>query len=474
MNEKLRWSRNVNWREDGEGLLLYHIDYSEKRLIKTFKFNKSAKKIWMLCDGSYTDTEKQILDYFKNLNSSLLNKVAEFIKILQKEDLITYEKSRDKKNAKGNKKVNYIVIKNPEIKLIKKERIGSSIDHYQSVKKLGNTNQFYMPIIAFLDITHKCNLRCKYCFFYPESKHHEEPSLSELKRIIDRIEKAGVRLLTLQGGEPFVRKDILDIIEYAYNKGLIICINTNATLLNKETLNKLRKISNSKIYFQINLSGTKKNYEFLMGKDTFDKTIENIKLAIKMGFRVEIIYINLRINRLDLPRVYMLCNKWGAETVLIFGGPVRVGFAEIYLKNFYPRLTELIWAFFFKKIVNFFRKIHILSTNVEFANCQYPICTFIHIDTEGNAHFCPGLRGAMPLGNILEKDLLEIWHSEEYKKLVDRERIGEPCKSCLFKKNCRFGCRAEIYAKTGDFFAGNTYCLRGKVSSFINKIIGRR
>jgi len=72
-----------------------------------------------------------------------------------------------------------------------------------------------------LEITGRCNLRCIYCYnskFNTEEKIREEMNTEDIKRLIDEASKMGCNKFTFSGGEPFLRKDIFEIIEYCKGK----------------------------------------------------------------------------------------------------------------------------------------------------------------------------------------------------------------------------------------------------------------
>lgn len=92
-----------------------------------------------------------------------------------------------------------------------------------------NLAQRRRPYFAHLAITHRCNLRCHFCHI-PEWKVQEQ-DLEGMKRIIDRLDRMGVAVLSISGGgEPLLRGDFADIINYAVSKGMQTKITSNGTL----------------------------------------------------------------------------------------------------------------------------------------------------------------------------------------------------------------------------------------------------
>jgi MoaA/NifB/PqqE/SkfB family radical SAM enzyme len=97
------------------------------------------------------------------------------------------------------------------------------------------------PYFAHLAITHRCNLRCRFCHIREE--RFEELDLDGMKRVIDVLDRMGVAVLSFcGGGEPLLRKDFAAIINYAADKGLYTKITSNGTL----PLDRFRELLQSK------------------------------------------------------------------------------------------------------------------------------------------------------------------------------------------------------------------------------------
>ncbi|XP_067130439.1 uncharacterized protein [Centruroides vittatus] len=107
-----------------------------------------------------------------------------------------------------------------------------------------------------ISLTERCNLRCKYCM--PEEGIKLTPnshllSTEELLQLINLFSKLGVNKIRFTGGEPLIRKDIIEIIEKTSNIETIeqISITTNGLLLNKH-LPALKKAGNLiDLYFNL-------------------------------------------------------------------------------------------------------------------------------------------------------------------------------------------------------------------------------
>lgn len=149
-----------------------------------------------------------------------------------------------------------------------------------------------VPLEGMIEVTSRCNLNCRHCYIKDNSVK-DELSYDECCRIIDEIADAGCLWLTFTGGEPFVRKDFLDIYTYAKKKGLIIVLFTNGTLITPDIANKLKEFK--PFFLEISLYGmSRETYKNVTGSpDNYDKCMEAISLFMerKVLFRLKSVLI---------------------------------------------------------------------------------------------------------------------------------------------------------------------------------------
>ena len=153
------------------------------------------------------------------------------------------------------------------------------------------------PVALIFFVTSRCNLRCSHCFYWKElNTGNAELSIDEIRRIAASF-KHPVSL-SLTGGEPFIRKDLKEIIE-AFHQGCgtrEIGIATNGTL-QKATIETIRSILEadclSSLSVQISLDGLEKTHDDIRGvKGSYKKAISTIKELKKLegkypGFRLK-------------------------------------------------------------------------------------------------------------------------------------------------------------------------------------------
>ena len=98
------------------------------------------------------------------------------------------------------------------------------------------TKDFIFPFSVAWQITSRCNLRCKHCYYIDKDYSSKEITKERFKEILDELNELGIVEINLTGGEPFIRKDIFEIISYIKQKNIALKISTNATLINYNTI----------------------------------------------------------------------------------------------------------------------------------------------------------------------------------------------------------------------------------------------
>ena len=114
--------------------------------------------------------------------------------------------------------------------------IGNTIEHFRAKEMLDRN--FSKPDLIILDISHRCNLQCNICEIRKD-KPIEEYTLKEVNNIINQAIDWQVKEFALSGGEPLMREDIFEILDFVKEKKYHIGILTNGVILNDEVLNRL-------------------------------------------------------------------------------------------------------------------------------------------------------------------------------------------------------------------------------------------
>ncbi|MFO7710429.1 MAG: radical SAM protein [Candidatus Woesearchaeota archaeon] len=140
-----------------------------------------------------------------------------------------------------------------------------------------------IPQELIIEITRRCNLDCFYCF-NSFKREGNELSLPEIKQHIDEGERLGIPFFRLTGGEPLLREDLFEVLDYAKGKFKEIRLNTNGQLIDKSTGQKLAQyVYNVLIPLNAPDPETEKK---ITGHDSFEKKKQAIRLLKEAGVPV--------------------------------------------------------------------------------------------------------------------------------------------------------------------------------------------
>lgn len=131
-----------------------------------------------------------------------------------------------------------------------------------------------------------CNQQCVHCYAAGQKQAEEkELTTGEWKAIIDKCREAGIPQLTFTGGEPTLREDLFELIEYA--KWFVTRLNTNGVKLTKEYCDKLREASLDSMQITF-YSHDAKVHNTLVGAEKYESTVAGIENAIAAGLNISI------------------------------------------------------------------------------------------------------------------------------------------------------------------------------------------
>lgn len=165
--------------------------------------------------------------------------------------------------------------------LLKKINLGKNIvfEKLRWGKKIVFHNAVAMPEQVTLFVTNKCNLKCRHCFYWKNTnKDNEEFSIDELEKILPTMGKFS--FVSLTGGEPFLRTDISEIVNFLVNINKVgrISIPTNgyATESIVDRTKKILEICRDKsfVLVKVSLDGIGEAHDDIRGvKGSFDKAV---------------------------------------------------------------------------------------------------------------------------------------------------------------------------------------------------------
>jgi radical SAM protein with 4Fe4S-binding SPASM domain len=314
-------------------------------------------------------------------------------------------------------------------------------------------------------LTERCNLRCKHC--YQTGTKTEELSLTEIHLVLDEVvdmleawsETYQLKFspsLNITGGEPFLRKDLFEILEEMSAAGFAIFLLTNGTLIDAEKAEQLARLGINGV--QVSIEGPEKIHDSIRGTGSFAASCKGILHLVKAGLRVTLNATLSKINAEKFQDMVDIATGLGVQ---------KLGFSRLVPSG---RGLDLVNRMIGRqRIKEIYESIFGLDTDDLKIVTGDPVASQMRneieevddcgsIATSGCAAGVSGLtilpdgtvipcrRLPIPLGSVREDSLREVWaNSEILEQLRDRRQYKGKCGSCERWAVCR-GCRAIAYA----------------------------
>ncbi|HSQ21237.1 MAG TPA: radical SAM protein, partial [Coriobacteriia bacterium] len=316
------------------------------------------------------------------------------------------------------------------------------------------------PRIIAWEITRSCNLSCAHCRAAAEFGHyHGELSLGKIKEVIDDIVTISNPIIILTGGEPLMRPDIWEIIDYCHEKGAMPVIGTNATLITEDIAAKMAEHKIPRISVSIDFPTAEGHDSFRGQPGCFDQSIEGIKIAKRHGVGVQINTTVTTLNAHLIDEIHDLAESLGVDAFHIFMLVPTGRGSDMLDKELPPEEYErvLTWAYHRQKTSplhfkptdspHYYRIIRQLAkaegkkvTREEYGldamtrGCLGGI-TFCFVSHTGDIQPCGYFD--MQLGNVKDQPFSQIWtESKVFNELRDYSLLKGKCGACEYKAVC--------------------------------------
>lgn len=340
------------------------------------------------------------------------------------------------------------------------------------------------PLSVLWEITRECNLKCKHCLIEAGKREQNEMSLEEVKKTIKQLAAMKVFKITFGGGEPLVRPDFFDILDYASRFHFGIKLTTNGILVDD---NLLKRLKNTKVFsVQISVDGLKTTHNTFRGREnSFEKAITALKAFSDAGYWTLMSTAITRYNLNEVEKLLDLAVSCGATSfkpspfIPIGRGKENIEELAItpleikYLAKTMLRKKEEYKDIIDMQIDGLFPWLFESRSGGGSSTIEHPSqvgCSAgvsdVVITPTGDVLPCSFLRDFVA-GNLRETSLKDIWKNSEifnvFRNLKSNQLEGE-CRNCEYVPYyCQGGCRAAAFAWTGNLFVQDPHCWKGLV-----------
>jgi MoaA/NifB/PqqE/SkfB family radical SAM enzyme len=335
-----------------------------------------------------------------------------------------------------------------------------------------------LPMGAVYEATMRCNLHCEFCYVGDllniEGEWREELSLDALAKAFP--EQAGFQI-SLTGGEIFMRKDIMSVLDLFRSKGYACgYLTTNGTIISEERAEALADLAAKGFlkHISVSVDGPKELHDVARGlTGTFERTTAGLKrlqeaarrkgAPLRVSINTTVAHESLEaldrmvdvagelgVDAIGLNHLMFSTPEEVAETVKIIGAPDASVIATFVTPDpglDVDRVRTQVHALAEKcreknVLFDYRPKVHTPLIDSYYTpgtkldgRCLYP---FLHarVSFSGKVYFCPFIR--VEVGDLASSSLEEIWNGERYVEM--RRRLLE---HGIFPV-CRRCCKVEL------------------------------
>ncbi len=324
----------------------------------------------------------------------------------------------------------------------------------------------------YLFLTRKCNLACQHCYIEGVGPARDKDfDLPAIKRLVEQALPHGLKKVKVSGGEPFVRKDALDILHYLDSLGLEIVLETNGTLFKSDTVEQLSKLRNFTIFISLDHLEAERHDEFRGRQGSYDKTVQVLQELGQTAISSVVTTTAMRYNYASILSIVEAVLGWGIKRHRTLLNIHPLGNARGHLDN---RITMeeaqsliagLLQSPYFSTgraymtlppalmPLEQLRDLHMCgwgnSVLGVLSNGDISMCSASYDD--------PNMIG----GNAFEQDLIDIWSNSAFftqLRDISNGKVKGVCGNCIFYAACRGVCRMSSYAHYGETDAPYPLC----------------
>lgn len=328
------------------------------------------------------------------------------------------------------------------------------------------------PLWVGWKVTPRCDMECKHCW---ANLHGEDQSLEQMLNVAKKLADAGVIHITLTGGEPFMRKDLFQIIKYLKSRRIFIEIFSNGSLINSEKAKKLSSLLDLESdTVQISLDGAcAETHDMQRKKGSFERVIKAIKNLKNNGIKVRVNYTATPINTNEIVDSYRLVSNLGIDIFSVTPVyPSGRGTEMVPSMNYSDYLDQVLSCHKMKKnnedltSLRIFSPIPSLYYSDKFikkdVNSLFRLeegHLYWSIDSIGDVY--PSIDLYLPelLGGNIYKDSIQTIQSNFKRILGYRDLSNTKCSNCKHLSFCQGGDLGRVFRMYNHFNEKDPECL---------------
>jgi mycofactocin radical SAM maturase len=324
------------------------------------------------------------------------------------------------------------------------------------------------PICLTWELTYACNLSCVHCLSSSGRRDPGELTTAECTRVIDELERMQVFYVNIGGGEPTVRPDFWELVDYATAHHVGVKFSTNGVKITPEIARRLA--ASDYVDVQISLDGaTAEVNDAVRGAGSFEtalRAMRNLAAAGLSGFKISVVMTRQNVSQLDAFK--SIADSFGAQLRITRLRPSGRG-ADVW-DSLHPTAAQqrVLYDWLVARGENvltgdsFF---HLAGygqglPGLNMCGAGRVVCL---IDPVGDVYACPfAIHDAFLAGNVRSPGgFAAVWRESSLFAELRRPQSGGACASCGVFDACQGGCMAAKFFTGLPLDGPDPECVRG-------------
>lgn len=346
------------------------------------------------------------------------------------------------------------------------------------------------PVVVW-NMTKRCNLKCVHCYAQAVDPNQgvDDISTEQAKVMIDDLAAYGAPVMLFSGGEPLVRKDLVELANYATQKGMRAVISTNGTLITKEKARELKQIGLS--YVGISLDGGEEVHDhFRKVPGAYKKALEGLANCQAEGLKVGLRFTINKRNQQEVPKLFEILRDLEVPRICFYHLVYSGRGSSLIKEDLDHAETRAVVNLIMDETRKLFDKgipkevltvdnhadgplvyYRLLKEDKKRAEEVMELLQMNEGNSTGRGIGCISWDGKVHadqfwrqhvFGNVLERPFSQIWDDpniELLHKLKDKKPyVKGRCAECRFLNICGGNFRARAEAYYGDIWAQDPAC----------------
>ncbi len=301
------------------------------------------------------------------------------------------------------------------------------------------------PITVTWEITAACNIACVHCLSSSGRRRPRELTTQQSLALVDELAEMQVFQIHFGGGEPFIYPGIWQVLEHTRDRGLVMCVSTNGTLITQDRAHRLAQLE--PIYFQVSLDGgTPQTNDRIRGEGVFKRAMCGLELLASENLSLTINSVLTHYSFHELDRLYEIATSFNSKlrvTRLRPSGRGQDVWGELHpTREQYREFAD--WLAIHPDVLTADSFFHLNAFGNKLAGldmCGAATATCC-ICPEGEVYPCAFFQAPeFEAGNLHEYSFKDIWNRSALFAFY-RNMGGGACSGCGQYNVCHGGCPA--------------------------------